>query len=1165
MNEHRVNATLDSGAGCSVIDIGTVEEIGLGENIAPGSHHLVNASGERMDIAGVVNVEIRLKGMKPIVHEFKVLNAKTFSNVLLGRDFMKLFGQVTFDFNANRVRLGRTWVNGVRLKFKEKVRLVVDTVVPARSEQVVNVRSKDLYSLMESDFEPRNLLVFPSLQVSKARVVPNINGMFQVTVLNVGESNVLLKNRTVMGQLNDAQEVLSSSEVSKDSVGDAKRTNGIELGENLSDKQREQLLDLISKYSDIFAENPKKPARTNMMQHKIITGDALPVHRKARRLPAAWEKEVNDQVKEMQKHDIIRPSSSPWNAPLLLVKKKDNTMRFVCDFRGLNDVTKKDNYPLPHIRDVIDKMEDCKYWTTLDAAAAYWSMPLAEEDKEKTAFAVARGKYEFNVTPYGLCNAGASYQRLMKACLSGLPSHRILAYMDDIVIFSKEFDQHLRDVELVFERLGAANISLKASKCVFAAECVEFLGYSLSSKGIKPQQRLTSVINEFACPTSRKEVRRFLGLAGFYRNFIPGFGDIAHPLNRLTSDNVKFAWDDSCEEAFRQLKHSLASEPVLAFPRIGEEFVVDVDASDLAFGGVLLQTGRDQHLHPVGYFSDAVQKSQNGWAPTTKEAFALILAVRHWRVYLAGISFTLNSDHNPLVHMREQKDPRGKFARWITELEEFDYTVKYVPGVENVKADALSRNTGADVSQPESPLEEKIYSILTGERFQKQIVEEQDADPVIGVVKRCVANNQRIAQGRLKRVQNQLRIDTDGILRKSGRTVVPASLRPFVLEEIHNTTHFGVEKTYSLLQKRFYWPSMFKCTQIFIERCGTCQKAKCLTNPPKAPLLPMVIPAKPMEFVAIDIAQMPKDNDGYQYFLLVGDIFSKYINALPLREQSAKSVTKVLTSNWIYTHGTPQFLLSDQGSNVDGVVVNELCNKIGVEKRRSSAYHSQGNGFAERNIRNVKETLRAVLLHRKLDQKKWRQLLPELVFALNCSESSATKCVPYEVVFGRAPSLPMDVTFGVDRRDQVSDAITPRQYSEEVQFSLNDVFDQVIDKLKLSKDKMQKQYNRKLNFIDYQRGEKVWLKVKHYKTGENRKLSPRRTGPWVVVDKMPNGVNFRIRNNSEEKVVHHDRIYPVRDSSSMQGHSEPASIVPKGPSKPSSRSTVLPLSSRSQR
>ena len=428
-------------------------------------------------------------------------------------------------------------------------------------------------------------------------------------------------------------------------------------------------------------------------------------------------------MQEMLKNGIIRLSSSPWNSPIILVKKKDNTMRFVCDFRGLNNVTKKDTYPLPHIRDIIDKMDGAKYWSTLDAAGAYWSMPLNESDKEKTAFTVPRGKYEFNVTPYGLTNAGASYQRMMDMCLSGLSFDRILAYMDDVVIFSRTFHEHMEELHTVFEKLLAANITLKASKCVIASDSVDFLGYRLSEKGIRPQERLVSAIREFQRPTTRRAVKSFLGMAGFYRTFVPNFAEIARPLTNLTSDNVKFEWSDSCEEAFQELKRRLASEPVLAFPRLGEPFVVDVDASDVAFGGVLMQKGRDDFLHPVGYFSDSVKSSQFSWAPTTKEAFALILAVRHWYVYLAGTKFVLNSDHNPLVHLREQKDPRGKFSRWILELEEFDYIVKYVPGVENVKADAFSRNEGASKDQPESRFEEKIYSVVEDrERFREQLL-----------------------------------------------------------------------------------------------------------------------------------------------------------------------------------------------------------------------------------------------------------------------------------------------------------------------------------------------------------------------------------------------------------------------------------------------------------
>ena len=325
--------------------------------------------------------------------------------------------------------------------------------------------------------------------------------------------------------------------------------------------------------------NPKKPSLVKNMKHPIITDDALPVNKKPHRIPHAWNDEVNKQIKEMLDNGIIRPSSLPWNSPIILAKKKDNSTRFVCDFRGLNDVTKKDACPLPHIRDVLDKMQGSQYWTTLDAASAYWSMPLEEADKEKTAFAVPRGKFEFNVTPYGLCNAGASYQRMMDVSLSGLPAERILAYMDDIVIFSKTFEEHLQSIETVFERMQESKIALKLSKCIFASHKVDFLGFELSNSGIRPQSRLTEAISKFEQPKTKKEQKGFLGLAGFYRAFIRDFANIAEPLNKLTSDKIPFVWTDECTNAFSALKRDLLSHPVLRFPNLQQEFVVEVDAS----------------------------------------------------------------------------------------------------------------------------------------------------------------------------------------------------------------------------------------------------------------------------------------------------------------------------------------------------------------------------------------------------------------------------------------------------------------------------------------------------------------------------------------------------------------------------------------------------------
>ena len=1119
---------LDTGSSTSVIDLGTLKKIGLDENLnKQAAKSLINASGDKMKILGSVEIAVTLPGSQPRNQTFQVLDSITYSNILLGRDFMQTYGSVHFDFARNKIEMGAFSTPGLSTT-KKQVKLSEASTIPARSEKVLLVKGSAQNALLESDFEPKIRPNIRGLYATRSRVIPNIDGVFAVTVLNVSTSEICLKSRTLMGDLQPTNEILA---VTKELNNENVFTNNTRFGSQLSTTEIDQIKTLINDYQDIFAANPKKPKRTDLIEHQIITNDALPVYHKPRRILTAWEKDVDQQVSEMLTNDIIRPSYSPWNAPVILVKKKDNTNRFVCDFRGVNDVTKKDTYPLPHIKDVIDKMAGSKYWSTLDAALAYWSIPLSEIDKEKTAFSVPRGKFEFNVMPFGLSNSGATYQRMMDMCLSGLPTDKVLSYMDDIVVFNCNFKDHIRDLKAVFDCLRSAKVSLKASKCVFADTKVDFLGFELSVDGIKPQHRLTEAIVKFPQPETKKELRRFLGMAGFYRAFIKDFATISQPLNKLTSDNTKFIWDMACEHAFQKLKQQLISEPILAFPKPNDTFVVEVDASDYAAGGVLSQEGPDHVLHPVAYFSTAFTNSQRNWAAITKEAFALVLAVRHWYVYLTGNQFTLRSDHNPLVHLRQQKDPRGKFGRWITELEEYNYKVEYIRGKDNVQADMLSRNRLANPDQPDSSFEDKIFStIVDNAAFVEQLKQAQDTDPILHRAKSLIQNSDNIVEGRFKRIQNQLRIENE-ILTKSGRPIIPASLRKFVVTEMHKSAHFGTDKTYALLQDRFFWPNMYSYVRNFVTHCEVCQQTKCNSSPPKAPLQPMVSPDAPMRFISIDIAFMPKDNHGFQYFLLIGDIFSKYIQAVPLKDQTAPVIADALLSHWIYHHGTPYFLLSDQGSNVDGDVIRDICNLLGIEKRRSSAYHSQGNGFAERNIRSVKEMLRSILLQRKAPQSKWRTFLPELVFALNTSLSKATKCIPYNVVFGRSARLPIDILFNHDNT-QFNDDTAPTDYAEERSFILKDIFEVVLKNLQLNSEKMQAQYNKNIRFHDYREGDRVWLSVKYYKTGENRKLSPRRRGPWTVMQKLPNGLNFKIFNNHtrETKIVHHDRLTPFKET-----------------------------------
>lgn len=392
----------------------------------------------------------------------KVLNTNPYRNIILGRDFLAHFNTVEFDFVKKRVKLGSNWHDCVNMNQNNVVNVIRKDALNARSESIINVKCSNSLSLITADHEPL------PLQGASRSIC---NSLQNNSKHRRCFSNFIIKYQYKPVSINANKQVgtIIAIEDSVSSVNKSELINSINLedsivyGKNLSSVEKEKISSLISSFGDIFAKNPMKPTLVKDMQHHIITDETQPVNRKPYRIPHAWHKETENQMNEMLRNKIIRPSSSPWNAPIILAKKKDGSMHFVCDFRSLNDVIKKDSNPLPNIRDVINKMHGAQFWTTVDAASAYWSMPLVEEGKERTAFSIPRGKCEFNVTPFGLYNTGASYQRLMDILLSGFASDRIMAYMDDIVIFSKSFEDHLVDIENFF--LNDCDLQVYLSSC----------------------------------------------------------------------------------------------------------------------------------------------------------------------------------------------------------------------------------------------------------------------------------------------------------------------------------------------------------------------------------------------------------------------------------------------------------------------------------------------------------------------------------------------------------------------------------------------------------------------------------------------------------------------------------------------------------------------------
>lgn len=468
--------------------------------------------------------------------------------------------------------------------------------------------------------------------------------------------------------------------------------NDINIEASISAAEQQSVKELLLKFSDLFA-SPGNAGRTAILQHRIDTGEARPIRQGLRRAARPIIDKQAELVNDMLTKGVIRPSSSPWASPVVLVRKKDGTARFCLDYRLLNEVTKPDAFPIPRIDDTLDALEGNAFFSALDMESGYWQVEVDERDKEKTAFICHQGLFEFNVMPFGLRNAPATFQRLMQLVLQGLTWQACLVFIDDVIVMGRTIAEHNDRLRAVLERLREANLRLKPSKCRFANTTMIVLGHRVSKSGITVDESKTAAVRDWPTPRNAKEVKSFLGLTAYYRRFVRDYSKIAEPLRRLTLPSEKYQWTSEAGTAFSQLKTALTSAPVLAFPDTSSdncEFILDTDASDCAIGAVLSQVQHGEE-RVIAYSSRALSKAERNYCVTRRELLSVVEHLRKFRTYLLPRSFTVRVDHQSLTHLLTFKEPEGQLARWLQTLDEFDFKVVYRPGRQHNNADALSR------------------------------------------------------------------------------------------------------------------------------------------------------------------------------------------------------------------------------------------------------------------------------------------------------------------------------------------------------------------------------------------------------------------------------------------------------------------------------------------
>jgi len=704
----RINGTttsclVDTGSDATLIPVIFTK----GCRILPTGQRIFAANGTDIPLIGHTAVVAKLGKQRLVIVG---LVTEHVSQPYLGIDWLT-------DHDANwNFRKKELTVNGVRYPltsrkaasaWTRRVVLSDDVTIPPMTQ--MNVETKVIFNgpacerrtgkqrtdddnvwATEAHEAVRGVLVARTLLPNRACKVP-------VQLFNVTDRPVTVRGATVLGNLERLHTLSAQSTAppTQEAPADAEKRIVDEMmakvDQSVPDEFKVKLRQLLMRYSSVFSKDELDLGFTDLVTHRIDTGDARPVRQQLRRYPPAHLDVIDQHLQDMQRQGIIEPCSSPWASNIVLAKKHDGTMRCCIDYRQLNSCTIGDAYPVPRQDMCLDALAGSRWFTCCDLRSSFHQVKLDPGSADKTAFITRRGMFRYRTMPFGLTNAVATFQRLMDLVLSGVSLDICIAYLDDTIIHSATLEQHLQNVELILQKLQGANLKLKPSKCFFLQTSVKFLGHIVSVEGLQTDPEKTRLIDDWPVPTSLKQLRAFLGLAGYYRRFVKGFSKKAAPLNGLLKKGHPYQWTPACQSAFQELKDALRSPPILALPDDTGVFYLDTDASDKSIGAVLSQM-QDGQEKVIAYAGRALNKNELNYCAFRKELLAVVYFTKHFKQYLLSRFFYLRSDNSALQWLRRTPEPLGQNARWLQQLEEFSFHLSHRKGTSHANADALSRH-----------------------------------------------------------------------------------------------------------------------------------------------------------------------------------------------------------------------------------------------------------------------------------------------------------------------------------------------------------------------------------------------------------------------------------------------------------------------------------------
>ncbi|UYV79687.1 hypothetical protein LAZ67_18000272, partial [Cordylochernes scorpioides] len=1112
-----VQALVDSGADYSVISEAFRRSIKA--PVFKENGPLLRAADKKPIVTlGKCSLEVQIKGLD-IIFDF-VVAAECSHDVILGWDFFKATDAI-IDCGENKLYLSEAEKSH---EWKDlKLCAAMDCVIPPKSFGKIVVTSQDV-------FGSRDVVVTGSkrLQLEKGLFIPSslvrfLHGRAVLWVTNSTHQSQVIPSDMKIGTMQDLEvgsisnldacsEIAGKDEVTSPDVRECLISM---ISTDLEETKKNRLLTCLNEFSDIFDFEKKSFPVSGEIKHKIDTSDYPPVRQRPYRVSPAERRVIQSEVEKMMETKIIRPSSSPWASPVILVRKKDGSLRFCVDYRRLNKITKKDVYPLPRIDDALDTLSGSRYFSTMDMRSGYWQIEVDDKDREKTAFITPDGLYEFNVMPFGLCNAPATFERMIDNVLRGLKWDMCLCYLDDIVVYGSTFKEHLTRLYKVLRCIQQAGLCLNYKKCHFASRQITILGHVVNEFGTQPDPEKVKAIVHFPNPRNISETRSFLGLSSYYRRFIKSYANKSRPLNSLLKKDEKFIWGEEQDESFRILKQELGSSPVLGHFIEGAETHVHTDASGYGLGAVLVQIQNDAE-RPIAYASRTLTKAEKNYSTTEKECLAVVWALGKFRPYLYGRPFTVVTDHHSLCWLVGLKDPSGRLARWALKLQEYDINIVYKSGRKHKDADCLSRSPLADTAE----IEGHITSI-------QYIAEEQSKDPHLVGIREKLANENLKGYQMIGGVLYKKNYDPEG---KPWLLVVPKQMRHEILKDVHDTPmagHLGFAKTYDRVRKRFYWPGLYRTVSQYIAHCKECQRRKGVPQKPPGLLVPIPPTTSPFQKIGIDyLGRFPISHTGNRWIIVATDYLTRFAITKAAATAEATELATFLIEDVILKHGAPREIITDRGRNFMSQTIREINNLNGTIHRFTTAYHPQTNGLTERLNKTLTDM---ISMYVDVDQKNWDNILPYVTFAYNTARQETTGYSPFFLVHGREVETPLDSIL------PYQPAGTAEDYVGHLVTNAEDA--RMLARLNIlqaqSKDK--ERYDKKHQEVTYKEGDLVWVFTPVRTVGLSEKLLKRYFGPYRVIRKI-SSVNYQVegvtntrRRRKTQDIVHVVRMKPYHD------------------------------------